>query len=62
MAENTRKLHNDLKETKDMIEEIDQVVKRPDNCSSAPLETRDRISRTYLSLNLLLRTTSTSHI
>ena len=46
------KVHEDIKETKDMVKEIHQVVKRPD---SAPTVTGGRIGRPYLSLSLLLR-------
>ena len=49
------KVHEDIKETKDMVKEIHQVVKRPDSCKSAPTVTGDKIGRPYLSPRLLLR-------
>ena len=39
------KVHEDAKETKAMVKEIHQVVKRPDNCQSATMATGDRIGR-----------------
>ena len=44
-----------MKETKDMVKEIHQVVKRPDSCQSAPTVTGDRIGRPYLRVSLLLK-------
>ena len=43
------RLHEDLTETKDMVKEIHQVSKRPDNCQSAPMEMVDRNGWPYFS-------------
>ena len=46
------KVHVDVKETKAMVEEIHQVIKRPDNRQSSSITTGDRNGRSYFSLIL----------
>ena len=60
----TETMHEVNRETEAKVEKIYQFMKTFNNVPSAPIATEDRIGRHYLSLSLLLlmRTTSTSHI
>ena len=42
LADLAKKLHDNVTETKDMVKEIHQVIKGPDNCQSASMTIGDR--------------------
>ena len=52
----TGKLHEDVKEIKKNVQEMNQALQKRDNCQNAPMATEDRIGRPYFSLLLWIIT------